>query len=116
MNTLLDKAGYEMAPRRRGGHRPGRADRMYCALCEGMDIEDVADEEGITVAGVRVSLKKAGVDHAQFPTRNERFLIGLFGPVFRATDRQAAEIMNMTPHRVYAIRENLGIPINPERH
>ena len=81
---------------------------------EGMSLDEIADELGKSPAQVAQALKTAGIACPNWE-RECAFRRGLFGPLFRATDAQAAEVCGVSVGAIAGWRARNGIPANPAR-
>lgn len=121
MSGFLDTADYEVETKRRFGkvarsQRTGIAQQLVAALRDGYDIDELASELDMKPHEVKGHLVRAGVQAKDVMTREDRFRRGLFGPLFRATDAQAAEVCGISVSGMRNWRIKHDIPINAEVH
>lgn len=116
MEALFDEPYHEFARHRQGTlNRNGSVGFMaQQGLEDGMTLEEVAEEIGRSPAQIARALKSAGLECPDWD-REDAFRRGLFGPLFRATDKQAAEICGVSDGAMRSWRRRQGIPRNSSR-
>lgn len=96
MTDFLDAADYEVEPRKRNSNWQARGALYRSALRDGMTIEELAEEEGKSVGGVRIALRRAGYNPYEFLTKTEKWIAFLCGPTCHGTDEDVAEILGVS--------------------
>ena len=115
MENLFDEPYRE--PKRRGSRyevkHQGIGNLAIEGLESGITLDDVASEIGVTKGAIIKALAnmKYKCDEVE---REYAFRRGLFGPLFRATDAQAAEICGVSHGSIANWRTRNGIPCNRE--
>ena len=115
MEKLFDDPYRE--PKRRGNQRQttyqGIGNLAIEGLESGMTLDEVASEIGVTKGAIIKALANMKYECEELK-REYAFRRGLFGPLFRATDAQAAEICGISAGSMANWRSKQGIPCNRE--
>jgi hypothetical protein len=116
IESLFDEPYHEFS--QKSGGKPTRLSSIAFlaeqGLEAGMTLDEVAEEIGRSPAQVAHALRRAGLECPDWE-REDAFRRGLYGPLFRATDAQAAEICGVSIGAMAGWRHSNGIKTNGAR-